>query len=371
MKIHKLFAIILAVLLGAGMLTSCQLSKLFNKDSETTSGETETETQVVEEMDLMNTDLTKYVRLGQYKGIKITVEVPELTEEEFNESITKLLTDNGDYAHVTDRASVPGDTVNIDFEGYMDGVKFEGGTAAGQSIELSENSGYIEGFADGLISVMPGTTVTLNLTFPTDYYEDYAGKAVIFNVKVNYIQGDFIVPELDDAFVTKYSEGKYTTVESFREYYRGKVEADLAAAAESEAYTELWQLVIGNAEILEYPEQQLKYYYNAQKSQYESYAASNNVDYATILSYMGVTEESMNESAKTYVKEDLVFYSIIKAENLSISDDEYKSGVEKYAELAGATAAQLEAYYGKDLIIQNLLWDEVQKQLFMWAVVDK
>jgi trigger factor len=218
---------------------------------------------------------------------------------------------------------------------------------------------------------MPGTTVTLNLTFPADYYADYAGKAVTFNVKLNYVQGDFIVPELDDAFVTKYSEGKYTTAEAFKEYYRGKVEADLAAAAESEAYTELWQLIVDNAEVLEYPEQQLQYYYNAQKSQYESYAASNNVDYATILSYMGVTEESMNESAKSYVKEDLVFYSIVKAEGFSISDEEYAVGAAGYAAQAGASVAQLEEYYGKDYIVDCLLWDEVLKQLFMWAEVSK
>lgn len=370
MKIHKILAVALAIILGSLTLSACQLSKILKKDAETTD-ESTSETSEVEEMDLMSADLTQYITLGQYKGIKVTVETPLLTEEKFDESITELLTNNGYNEEVKDRAPVPGDTVNIDFEGYMDGVKFENGSASNQTIELSDNSGYIDGFADGIIGVMPGTNVTLDLTFPTDYYEDLAGKAVSFIITVNYIVGDFIVPQLDDAFVTKYSEGEYTTVDAFKENYRSKLEADLAAEAESAAYSELWKTIVTNAEVKAYPDQQVKYYFNAQKSQYEDYAASNSVDYNTILTYIGVTEESMMESARNYTKEDLVFFAIIKAENFIISDSEYAIGAAGYAEQAKATITQLEEYYGKDYIVESLLWDKVLKQLFMWAEITK
>jgi trigger factor len=369
MKINKLLALAVAVILCAGALASCQLSKLFRKDKD---NETAAETNAASDaMDFYNADLTQYIKLGQYKGIAITVDVPELTDDDFNQSLNELLSENGYYEQVTDRAPVPGDTVNIDYEGYIDGKKFDGGSAEDQTLELSENSGYIDGFAEGLVGVMPGTTVTLNLTFPADYYEDLAGKAVTFNVTVNYVHGEYMVPELNDEFVVKYTNGEYTTVEAFKEYYRAKLEADLAAEAENEAYTELWQRIVENAEVIQYPQQQVLYYFNAQKSQYESYAASNSIDYNTMLSYMGVTEESMMESARSYTKEDLVFYSIVKAEGFSISDSEYASGAAGYAEQAGATVAQLEAYYGKDYITECLLWDKVLKQLFIWADVAK
>ncbi len=357
----------LATLIIAGLLASCQLSELFKKDeeTETTSGDqTENPTEA---MDFLSVDLERYIKLGQYKGVSISLEKPLVSEAELDAAIDELLEKNGYFEEITDRASAAGDTLNIDFEGYIDGVKFEGGTAAGQEIELSDDSGYIDGFADGLYGVMPGSNVTLNITFPDDYYEEFAGKPVTFEVTVNYILGEYIIPAFDDEFVIKYTAGEHTTTAAFREYYRAALEADLAAAAESEAYSELWRAIVDGAEVLEYPEQQVNYYLDAQKAQYMSYAESNNMDYATMLAYMGVTEESMNESAKSYTKEDLVFYSIVKTEGFEITDAEYQSGAAGYAEQVGASVAELEEYYGKDYIIESLLWDEVLKQLFVWA----
>lgn len=369
-------AAVLAALLSLLMLTSCQLSELTGKGETTAaSGDVTTapsgSNATAQPMDFTSVDPAKYVRLGEYRGVAVSV-IPEvLTDEKFTESISALLAENSYYTEIKDRAAVSGDTLNINFAGYMNGEQFENGSADNQTITLSDQSGYIPGFSDGLIGAMPGSEVTLELTFPETYYEDVAGKPVTFIVKVNYIQGDKITPVLDNDFVSKYTEGKYTTVDAFNTYYRGVLEAELLKTAEDEAHTTLWKSIVGAAEVLEYPEQQVAYYMQMQKSQYEYYAQSYSMTYESVLAYMSVTEESMTESAREMTKEDLVFYSIVKAEGFEVSDEEYNAGAAKYAAEAGATVAALEEYYGKDYIIDCLLWDETLGQLFDWADVTR
>ena len=200
--------LVMLLLASAAFMSSCKDEQIPGEDTGDVTGDiTESPSGdgvVAEKIDFRaeGFDLSKYITLGNYKGLPVIVEKAELSDEDFEKQIANLMTQNQYYEEITDRAAAEGDTLNIDFAGYLDGVQFQGGTAAGQTIPLTENSGYIDGFADGLVGVMPGTTVDLNLTFPTEYHSaDLAGKAVVFKVKVNYIQGELITPELNDEFV--------------------------------------------------------------------------------------------------------------------------------------------------------------------------
>lgn len=367
-----------ALSLAALCLTanSCQLSEMLGKDtsdtasgdvapSDTTAGSGEN-TETVEAMDFSAMDVLQYVTLGQYKELEAVLEIEQVTNETVEAELQNIVAANGSYEQITDRATAEGDTLNIDFRGFLDGVQFQGGTADGQSITLSDQSGYIDGFADGLIGAMPGTTVTLNLTFPDPYTvnPDMAGKAVVFEVDVNYIRGDYIDAELNDAFVVNYTGGDLSTVAELRSFVRNKLEKESRETARETAITNVWAQVIENAEVISYPQQQLDYYYAVQMSQCEYYANAYGMTVEEIMKIMGYTEESLLEDAQTYTKEDLVFYGIAQIEGISISDDEYAAGLAGYASETGATGDELEDYYGEDYIRECLLWDKLLEMIY-------
>lgn len=319
-------------------------------------------------------DLSKYIILGNYKGLPVIVEKAELSDEDFEKQISNLLTQSQYYDEITDRAAAEGDTLIIDYEGYLNGVQFQGGTASGQKISLTENSGYIDGFADGLVGVMPGATVELNLTFPTEYHSaDLAGKAVVFKVKVNYIQGELITPELNDEFVKEYTDGEYTNVEAFKEYFRSVILDSIEAELQSNAMSDMWNTIVGGSEVLEYPEAHVKYYQEGLKAQYESQAAYYGMDAATLMEYYGITEESILEKAKNYTKDDLVYAALIKAEGFEVTEEEYIKTVTEYATTAGVSVEEFEAYYnsyyGEGYLEESFIWDKMITQIFEWANV--
>ncbi len=370
-------ALCAALLLGT---TSCQLSKLLPEKTEdpattTVASDATTTataaTEPVEPMDLASLDLSQYVTLGTYKGLTADETVTPLTDETFEEELTAFINSVTVYEDITDRATAKDDFILMDYEGKMDGVPFEGGTAKGATLELNENSGFIDGFADGLIGVMPGTTVDLNLTFPQDYYEHLAGKAVVFTVTVHAIRGEKIEPALSDDYIAKATNGDYTTVEAFRTYYRSYLEEAATAEAHDNALNTLWSAVYENSTFHSLPEQQVNYYISQYKAQYESYAAAYGMTYEAFAAAMGVTEESLKTQAETIAKQDLVFFALIKAENLTVTDEEYTAGLAKYAADAGATPADLEAYYGADYIRESLLWDEMMNLLYTNATITK
>ena len=377
----RIIAAAAAILLVAGCLTSCQLSEFIDREEQTTPADNADTTPAVttpadttpaveyDPIDFNTVDVLEYITPKDYKGVSLTVTYTTLTDAEYTSAVDTLLTESSYYFQITDRATAKGDTLNINYKGFMDGQQFSGGTADGQTISLTENSGYIGGFADGLVGVMPGETVMLDLTFPEDYYEDLAGKPVQFEVKVNYIQGDLITPTLDDAFVSEYTNGEITTVAAFEEYYRGVLQEELDTNAKGTAISEMWNAILTSNEFTVVPEQHIMYYYGEILSEYEYYASYYSVDLATIMSLYGATEESLMANAEMYAKEDVLFKAIVKLENISLDDEEYAAGLEEIAEMVGTDSETLENYYGKDYIYDNLLWDKVLEQLFDWASV--
>ena len=160
---------------------------------------------------LNETDVEKYVALGDYKNIAASVAEDYLNELLLNTYNAFVTVETG----ITDRAVEIGDTVDIDYEGKKDGVAFEGGTAAGASLGIGSGQ-FIAGFEDGLIGVMPGETVDLDLTFPEGYgNEELAGRAVVFTVTVNYIKPG--LDDMEDSVVANIGMEGVSTVEELRQ----------------------------------------------------------------------------------------------------------------------------------------------------------
>ena len=312
-------------------------------------------------LDYMALELSDYITLGQYKGIEVSLPEIVVTETEIDEEIQAIVDSYTTYEAydevVTDRATVRGDYVNINFVGTMDGEIFEGGSAENVDLVLAENNGFIDWFEDELYGVMPGTTVISTGNFPEDYYEDIAGKEVTFEITVNHIVGHYEIPEFNDEFIATYTE--LDSVEAFRDVVRFTLQVQKESEREGEKYNLVWQAVIDCSEIVEYPQDQVMYYYTSERSYIESYATSYGYSYEDMLAMIGATDAEIMEYAESRVKEELVFYQIVKTEGIEVSEEDYAVGLAQYSEAMGVTGEELEAQYGKDYIKESILWDSV------------
>ncbi len=329
--------------------------------------ETETEDTTVYAYDY---DVASMVKLGEYKGLTYTITDTTVTDDEVQANIDNTLLAHAEKEQITDRAAKDGDTVNIDYEGLLDGVAFEGGTANGASLTLGSDS-FIDGFEDGLVGVKPGEQVSLNLTFPDPYEknEELSGKEVVFNVTVNYIEGETVTPELDDTFVQQLAIENVTTVDAYRAYVKEQLTSQKESEAESSRQSELFQKAVENAEVTEYPEELVAQYKEEFNNYYSQYAAYFGLELEDFLSqYMELTEEEFNEEAQKYGEEAtanmLVLCAIAKAEGIEVTDELYAEKTEEYASENGyADAATLEADYGKGYLKQVIINEKVMEVL--------
>ena len=367
-----------AVCLGMAVLL-CACGKGSTESTEAASSETETAqseavSETVAETEDTNVypyeyDVESMVKLGEYKGLTYTETDVSVSDDEVESQINSTLTAHATAEQITDRAVEDGDTVNIDFEGKIDGKTFDGGTASGASLTIGSGT-FIDGFEDGLIGVKPGDKTTLKLKFPDEYKTntDLAGKDVTFDVTVNYIKGDDIVPELDDDFVKGLNIDDVSNVKEYRAYVKSQLQANKESEADKSKQSELLQQAVDNAEIKEIPEELVTQYATQYTDYYKQYASYFGLELSDFLTqYMNQTEEEFNQSAEDYGKERagymLVVSAIAKAEKVDV-DALYDEKVAQYAEQSGyADAATLEKDYSKRYLNQIIINEEVQNIL--------
>ena len=365
-----------AVCLGMAVLL-CACGKGSTESTEAASSETaqsEAVSETVAETEDTNVYTYEYdgesmVKLGEYKGLTYTETDVSVSDDEVESQINSTLTAHATAEQITDRAVEDGDTVNIDFEGKIDGKTFDGGTASGASLTIGSGT-FIDGFEDGLIGVKPGDKTTLKLKFPDEYKTntDLAGKDVTFDVTVNYIKGDDIVPELDDDFVKGLNIDGVSNVKEYRAYVKSQLQANKESEAEKSKQSELLQQAVDNAEIKEIPEELVTQYATQYTDYYKQYASYFGLELSDFLTqYMNQTEEEFNQSAQDYGKERagymLVVSAIAKAEKVDV-DALYDEKVAQYAEQSGyADAATLEKDYSKRYLNQIIINEEVQNIL--------
>lgn len=363
-----------AVCLGmAVLLCACGKGSTESTDtasSETEAAQSESASETVEETEDTNAyayeyDVESMVKLGDYKGLTYTETDTSVSDDEVESQINSTLTAHATAEQITDRAVEDGDTVNIDYEGKVDGETFDGGTASGASLTIGSGT-FIDGFEDGLIGVKPGDKTTLNLKFPDEYKNnpDLAGKDVTFEVTVNYIKGDDIVPELNDDFVKGLNIDDVSTVDEYRAYVKSQLKSNKESEAEKSKQSELLQEAVDNAEIKEIPEELVTQYASQYTDYYKQYASYFGLELSDFLSqYMNQTEDEFNQAAEDYGKEVagnmLVVCAIAKAEKVDV-DALYDEKVAQYAEQSGySDAATLEKDYSKKYLQQVIINEEV------------
>ena len=303
-------------------------------------------------------------KLGKYKGIDLSVDKVEVTDEEVDAQVNSILASSPNSQDITDRAVENGDIANIDYEGKKDGVAFDGGTAKGYDLHIGSGS-FIPGFEDGVVGMKIGETKDIKLTFPEDYQStELAGKEVVFTVKVNSIKVE-TPATLDDAWVEKYTNGKQKTVADFKESTRKEIEESKTMQVEFQAQNDAMKTIMDSSEF-EPNNEAIEYEKNNQKNQLKKAAEENGMAFDALLSMYGMTEEQLDEQLDTYAKEAvnrrILIDTIAKEAKIKAKKEHY----EYLAKQEGLEVKDLESRYGKEVV------DEAAKRYAVIKfVVDK
>lgn len=319
-----------------------------------------------------NYDLSKYVKVGNYKGLEYTSQKASVTDEEVDVEIQRRLqkaakTENSKTGKVEN-----GDTINISFVGKIDGKEFEGGSSESTDITVGTTQ-MIDGFVEGLIGKNVGESVTLNLKFPDDYGKtDLQGKAVEFKVTINS-KKKISVPKLNASFVKKNS--KYKTVKEYKEGVKKELLNQKQKSIDSTVKQELWSRIINKSKAKKYPEKELNEAMsqaNKLEESYKAQAQNYGMEWETYLKTVMRTdkkgfEKLKQEYAKNIVFNRMVMYSIARLENISLSNREYKKEILKILEDNGYDEESFKKAFGKDIETyadeqnwrQKILFDKV------------
>lgn len=302
---------------------------------------------------------TSYVDLADYNNITVPSSEIEYSEESLEEDVTNTLDayktlDTNETLTVKD-----GDTINIDYVGYVDGVAFDGGNTEGAGADLEIGSGtYIDDFEDQLIGSKVGDEVTVEVTFPDDYSDTtLAGQDAVFEVVIN---GIYTTPELTDAFVKKNLSDYATTAEGYINYLK-ETNEDLNLTTWLETY------LVENSSITSYPEEYLtnlaatmKYDDSQSYKNINEYLTSFGSDYQydSFEDYIGMSkyayEKDITERAQSQAKEDLIYQAILEKEGIELTESDYMEYLEESNQSTEDYQEEVEVY-GTGYVHQELV----------------
>jgi len=272
-----------------------------------------------------------YITLGNYKGLAVNVTQLEVTDADVEAKIQSDLAANPTKVPVTDRAVQTGDTVNMDYEGLLDGVAFDGGTAQAQDLVIGSGN-FIPGFEDKLIGAKIGDKLSLDITFPADYSQaDLAGKPVVFKVTINSIS--LSTPsELTVDYVKANTD--YDTIEAYKAGVRKDLETANQDTMDNQKASNVITAIIDDSTIKSVPQTLTDYYTASLNYQYNQQATSYGMDFASFLQLYGMTQDDFNTylttAVKAYATRDLIINAVAQTEKMEVSKDEYDKAVTDY-----------------------------------------
>lgn len=296
-------------------------------------------------------ELYPEVTLGQYKELELEKDKPEVTDEQLQEALDNVKKRNARMVPV-EREAQMGDTANIDFDGYLDGERFDGGKAEGYSLELGSNS-FVPGFEDQIVGMKVGEEKDIDITFPENYVENLAGKAVVFKVKLNGLtMAEY--PELDDDFAKDVSE--FDTIAEYTEDMKKQLMQSAQTEIDNHYRADLMKLAADNMTV-EIPDVMVEDKVTELIRNYASNfgVRANDIPREKLVEMMGIDEDAMNLSirpaAVNQVRVELLLDAVVKAENIEISAEEGDEYIAKIAGEYNAKPEDLISYFGRDFIL--------------------
>ena len=294
------------------------------------------------------------VKLGQYKGLEAPKAEVKVTAADVNARLKEMAERNSRMVSVEDRAVKKGDIANIDFEGFLDGVPFDGGKSDSHDLEIGSGS-FVPGFEDQVIGMEIGQEKDIDITFPEDYHADLAGKSVVFHVKLNAVKIKD-VPALDDEFAKDVSE--FDTLAELKK----DVKAKLTQEREEAGKRAFEDIVMGKAaELMEadipdamVEEQARRYMENLRRQ-----VQAQGIPFDQYMQMTNMDEEKLLEEARTpalgQVRMDLTIAAIVEAENLEATDEEVEAELAKMAGQYGMDVENMKKYMDAEVIREQVL----------------
>ena len=292
------------------------------------------------------------VTLGEYKGIEVEKASAEVTDEDIEAELKKVQEQNSRLITVEDRAVEDGDQTVVDFEGFVDGTPFEGGKGEDYPLTIGSHS-FIDTFEEQLIGKNIGEECEVNVTFPEEYHaKELAGKPAVFKVTVKEIKRKEL-PELNDEFAGEVSE--FETLEE----YKNDVKAKLSLTKQKEAATEnenhVVDKVVENA-TMDIPEPMIDSQVNNMVNDYARRMQSQGLSLEQYMQFTGMTIDTLKEQMKPQavkrIQTRLVLEAIVKAENITVSDEAVEKEIADMAESYKMEVAQIKEYMGENGIEQ-------------------
>ena len=275
------------------------------------------------------------VSLGKYKGVEVEKIDVSVSDEEVEAELSAEQEKNASYNEITDRPVADGDKVNLNFEGFVDGVAFEGGK--GEDYPLTIGSGsFIPGFEEQLVGAEIGKEIEVNVTFPENYQSaELAGKPAVFKCTVLKIT-EKVLPELNDEFADDVSE--FSTLEEYKADIRKNLEVKKEEKARTEKENKVIDAIIADSEI-EIPEPMLKAQQEQIVDEFAQRLQSQGLNIDQYFSYIGGSREKMMEEVKDQadkrIRTRLVLEEIVKAENIVATEEDFEVELGKLAEAYG------------------------------------
>ena len=292
------------------------------------------------------------VTLGQYKGVEVQKTKSDVTEEDIETEIKRAREKNSRLITVEDRGIEDGDQVTIDFDGSVDGKRFEGGKAEDYPLTIGSHT-FIDNFEEQLIGKKTGEECEVNVTFPAEYHvEELKNKPAVFKVKVKEIQRKEL-PEANDEFASEVSD--FDTMEEYKKDLTEKLQAEKVEAAKTADEDKVVAKVIENA-TMEIPDQMVEEQVNGMVNDYARRLESQGISFKQYVEITGMTAEKIGEQMKPQaikrIQTRLVLEAVVKAENIQADDAAVEEQFDKMAADFKMDKEQIKGMFGEEQMAQ-------------------
>lgn len=289
------------------------------------------------------------VKLGEYKGLKVDKVSTRVTQKEVDEEIDKERERNARTIDVTDRAVQDKDQITLDFEGFVDGVAFEGGKASDYPLTIGSGA-FIPGFEDQLIGANIDEEKEINVTFPEEYQaKELAGKAAVFKCTVHSIKAKEL-PELDDEFVSDVSE-KSETVDAYKAEVKAKIKERKENEGKQKREDQSVEQAVANAE-MDIPEAMISFQSRQMVDDFARCIMQQGMTMEQYFQFTGLSEEKMMEEfkpeAEKRIRTRLTLEAIVAAENIEVSEERLDEELQKMADSYKMEVDKLKEYMGEN-----------------------
>ena len=299
------------------------------------------------------------VKLGQYKGLEAPKAEVKVAAADVNARLKEMADRNSRLVSV-ERAVKKGDTADIDFEGFDNGVAFDGGKGENFDLEIGSGS-FVPGFEDQLIGMKAGEEKDIDITFPENYTPELAGKPVVFHVKVNEVKVKE-VPAIDDEFAKDVSE--FDTLKDLKADIKKKMTAERTEAAQR-AFEDVLMAKVAEGVEADIPQEMVELQAERMMEQFKQQLASQGIPFDQYLKMTGTTEADFRQQAEgpasEQVKMDLAVEAIIKAEGLEASDEDVENEMKSVAEKYGMDLDTVKKYLRPEDVKEQVVREKVMK----------